>query len=268
VNDQDFDYVRKLVRDRGALVLEPGKEYLVETRLEPLARAHRLGSVTELVARLRAQPFNGLHEQVVEAMVTTETSFFRDHHPFEALRTSVLPALVKLRGRERALTIWSAACSSGQEPYSIALLLRTQFPELAGWNVRLLASDLSGQVLARARQGCYNQIEMNRGLPASLLVRYFRQHGLEWQLDDSIRNTVEFHQINLAAAWPPLPRMDVLFLRNVLIYFDVETKKAILAKAARLLRPDGYLVLGGRKRPSTCMTRSSACRSTRRATTS
>jgi chemotaxis protein methyltransferase CheR len=234
-----------LLKDRSAIVLESGKQYLVETRLTALVRQLHLNSITDLVQRLRARPFNGLHTQVIEAMVTTETSFFRDHHPFEALRKAVLPDLVQRRRDERRLNIWCAASSSGQEPYSVALLLREQFPQLAGWQVPLLASDLSREVLDRAREGRYSQLEVNRGLPAVLLVKHFRQHGTSWQLNEDIRRMVEFREINLAQPWPVLPRMDLVMIRNVMIYFAVETKKLILGRLARLLRPDGYLLLGG-----------------------
>jgi chemotaxis protein methyltransferase CheR len=198
-----------------------------------------------LIAQLRTQPGNGLCRQIVEAMVTTETSFFRDHHPFEALRKIVIPDLLDRRRAERRLHIWCAACSSGQEPYSLALLFREHFPELAGWTISLLASDLSREVLARAREGRFNQIEVNRGLSAALLMKYFEQHGTDWQLKPALRGMVDFQEINLAQPWPALPRMDLVLIRNVMIYFDVETKKAILGRLARLLRPDGYLLLGG-----------------------
>jgi chemotaxis protein methyltransferase CheR len=245
MTDQDFEVVRKLLLERTAIVLEPGKEYLVETRLSPLVRQLKLNSLEELVTRLRSQADNGLHRQFVEAMVITESLFFRDHHPFEALRRTVLPDLMNRRRSERKLNIWCAASSTGQEPYSLALLLREHFPELAGWKISLLASDISREVLARAREGRYKQIEVNRGLPASLLVKYFEQHGTDWQLKPYIRQMVDFQEINLAQGWPVLPTMDLILIRNVMIYFEVDTKKKILGKVARLLRPDGYLLLGG-----------------------
>jgi chemotaxis protein methyltransferase CheR len=245
MTEQDFQVVRKFLVERSAIVLEAGKEYLVETRLAPLVRELNLNSIGELIAQLRWQPGNGLSRQVVEAMVTTESSFFRDHHPFEDLRKAVIPDLIQRRRAERRLTIWCAASSTGQEPYSIALLLREHFPELAGWRISLMASDLSRQVLERARQGRYRQIEVNRGLPAALLVKYFEQHGTDWQLKAAIRGMVDFQEINLAQAWPALPRMDLVLIRNVMIYFDVESKKAILGRLARVLKPDGYLLLGG-----------------------
>jgi chemotaxis protein methyltransferase CheR len=245
MTDQEFDAIRRLLWERSAIVLEPGKEYLVETRLAPLLRQLQLNSIGELIAQLRVQPNNGLQRQIVEAMVTTESLFFRDHHPFETLRKVVLPGLIERRRSERRLTIWCAASSHGQEPYSIALLMKEHFPELAGWKVSLLASDLSREVLARARAGLYHQIEVNRGLPAALLVKYFEQHGTDWQLRAAIRNMVDFQEINLARPLPALPPKDLILIRNVMIYFDVPTKKAILGRVARLLRPDGYLLLGG-----------------------
>jgi chemotaxis protein methyltransferase CheR len=245
MTQQDFDVIRRLLLERSAIVLEAGKEYLVETRLAPLVRQLNLNSIGELIAQLRRQPGNGLYRQIVEAMVTTESSFFRDHHPFETLRKVVIPDLIDRRRDDRRLHIWSAASSTGQEPYSIALLIREHFPELAGWRISLLASDLSRKVLEKAREGRYNQIEVNRGLPAALLVKYFEQHGTDWQLKPCIRSIVDFQELNLAQSWPALPRMDLVLIRNVMIYFDVETKKSILGRLARVLRPDGYLLLGG-----------------------
>jgi chemotaxis protein methyltransferase CheR len=245
MTEQEFGVIRRLLREQSAIVLEADKHYLVESRLAPVVRKLNLASIGELVARLGRPDGNRLHRQIVEAMVTTETSFFRDHHPFEGLRTVALPDLIARRRAERRLNIWCAASSSGQEPYSVALLVREHFPELTGWTLSFLASDLSEEVLGRAREGRYNQIEVNRGLPASLLVKYFEQQGTDWRLQASVRRMVEFQVINLAQSWPALPRMDLVLLRNVMIYFDVETKKAILGKLARVLRPDGYLVLGG-----------------------
>jgi chemotaxis protein methyltransferase CheR len=241
---QDYEYVCRLVRDRSAIVLDAGKEYLVEARLAPLAGRLQLGSVSELVGRLRAGPDGGLSARVIEAMVTTETSFFRDVKPFETLRKVVVPDLIRRRAAEKRLDVWCAACSTGQEPYSLAILLREYFPELAGWRVNVLATDLSAEVLGRSKSGRYSQLEVNRGLPAPLLVKYFRQEAGEWELRDDVRRVVEFRELNLVRPWPPLPRTDLVFLRNVMIYFDVDTKKTILGRVAGLLRPDGYLLLG------------------------
>jgi chemotaxis protein methyltransferase CheR len=241
----DFDFVCRFVRDRAALVLEPGKEYLVETRLTPIVRTNGLESISGLVNRLRTNPADGLAARVVEAMVTTETLFFRDHQPYESLRTTVVPELIERRAGDRRLSIWSAACSTGQEPYSLAILLREHFPQLAGWDVRILATDISTDVLAKAKAGRYSQIEVNRGLPAGLLLKYFRQHGTTWELNEDVRRAVEFRELNLATAWPPLPMFDLVFLRNVMIYFDVPTKKAILGRLVKQLRLGAYVLLGG-----------------------
>jgi chemotaxis protein methyltransferase CheR len=245
MTDQDFDFIRKLLQDRSAITLDDSKAYLVKTRLAPLVRQLKLNSITELVHQLRSPSSNGLHTRIVEAMVTTETSFFRDHQPFEALRRVVLPDLIRRRRDERRLHIWCSGSASGQEPYSLAMLIRDHFPELANWNILLLASDLSREALDRARKACYGQIEVNRGLAATLLIKHFRQHGTHWQLNPDIRDMVQFQEINLAQTWPALPRMDLVLLRNVMIYFDVATKKMILGRLARLLRPDSYLLLGG-----------------------
>jgi len=243
--DADFEYIRTLVYERSAIVLEPSKTYLVESRLTPLSRRERVDSLADLVALLRQQRFGDLHRKVVEAMTTNETSFFRDVHPFNALKSHILPELLAKRRAERALQVWCAACSSGQEPYTIAMLLREHFPELASWTVRIVATDLSGEMLERAKSGKYNQLEVNRGMPAPLLVKYFERRGLDWYVNDALRSMITFRELNLIESWPVLPRMDVVFLRNVLIYFDVNTKKTILGKVRQVMRPDAYLFLGG-----------------------
>jgi len=241
----EFNYIRRLVLEKSAIVLEEDKGYLVESRLSPLARREGFASLNLLVQRLQALPFHDLHRRAVEALTTNETSFFRDFHPFDALKKFVLPDLIARRAAERELTVWCAASSSGQEPYSLAMLIRENLPQLVSWRIRILATDLSSDVLARAREGRYSQLEVNRGLPASPLVKYFQKRGCDWYLRDDIRNMVDFQIVNLASAWPFLPPMDIVMLRNVLIYFGVETKKDILAKVRRVLRPDGYLFLGG-----------------------
>jgi chemotaxis protein methyltransferase CheR len=245
IDPPQLAYLCDFVYRRSAIVLTPEKEYLVESRLGPVARAKGYGSVDALITALRTLPVNGLHTSVVEAMTTHETTFFRDQHPFEALKGTLLPALKAARATTRSLVILCAACSSGQEPYSIAMLLKEHVPDLPTWNVRIIGVDLSDAVLARAREARYTQSEMNRGLPASLLVKYFERAGTEWQLKKCIRDMVELRQMNLVEPWPSLPRVDVMFIRNVLIYFDVPTKKAILARARQVLAPDGYLMLGG-----------------------
>jgi chemotaxis protein methyltransferase CheR len=242
--EHDFAYIRDLVRARAAIVLEPSKEYLAESRLYPVVRRAGLGSVSELVAALREDDDPDLSEQVVDALTTNETSFFRDVHPFESLRTHVLPDLIERKRLSRSLFIWSAGCSSGQEPYSLAMLIREDFPELADWQVSILGTDVSVAMLERARAGRFGQIEVNRGLPAHLLVRYFRRTGVAWQIDPSIREMVRFRHQNLVDPWPSLPPMDLVLMRNVMIYFDVPTKQEILARVRDTLAPHGYLLLG------------------------
>lgn len=239
-----FQYICDLVRERSAIVLDPSKAYLVEARLTPVARNHGLASLGDLVAAMRRPTSRELVREVVEAMTTNETSFFRDIHPFDAIRTTIIPELIQKRSAERAINIWSNACSSGQEVYSIAMILREHFPVLNNWKVRLIATDLSSQILGRAREGLFNQTEVNRGLPLPLLLKYFKKEGLQWRISEEIRRSVEFRELNLVETWPSLPAMDIVFLRNVLIYFSTDTKKAILAKLRRCLRPDGCLFLG------------------------
>jgi chemotaxis protein methyltransferase CheR len=240
----DFDYIRQLVRERSALTLETGKEYLVESRLGPLAREEGFPSYLELLKRLRGGPVGDLHQRVVEAMTNNETSFFRDARAFGLIAKSILPTLIAERVSVRTLHIWCAACSTGQEPYSIAMLLREHRAALEGWDVRIIASDISRGVLTRAREGRYSQFEVNRGLPAHLLVKYFEQHGKIWGVRPEIRRMVEFRETNLIHPWADLPAMQLILMRNVLIYLDVETKKAILERTGRLLDPRGYLFLG------------------------
>ncbi len=240
----DFDYIRQLVRDQSALTLESGKEYLVESRLDPLAREEGFPSYLQLVSSLRGRPVGEIHRRVVEAMTNNETTFFRDARAFAMIAGSILPALIADRSPARSLHIWCAACSTGQEPYSLAMLVR-ECRALDGWDVRIIGSDISRQVLARARAARYSQFEVNRGLPAHLLVKHFEQDGRAWALRPEISRMVEFRELNLVHPWPDLPPIDLMLMRNVLIYLDVETRKTILARVGRLLDPRGYLVLGG-----------------------
>lgn len=240
----EFNYVRRLVLDHAAIVLEEDKGYLVESRLLPLARREGFSSINLLVQKLQCEPVHGLHRRAVEAMTTNETSFFRDFHPFEALKKNVLPDIIARRAAEKTLNIWCAASSSGQEPYSLSMLIRENFPQLLRWKLHILATDLSTEILTRAREARYSQLEVNRGLPAPLLVKYFEKRGCDWYLRDDIRKMVDFQIVNLAAAWPAIPAMDIVMIRNVLIYFGLDTKKQILAKARKVLKPDGYFFLG------------------------
>ncbi len=240
-----FDLIRTLLRERSAHSLEDDKVYLVETRLLPVARRHGFKSVEDLVLHLHRERKESLVAEIVEAMTINETSFFRDENVFKALQQFVLPELVRQRSHLRCLNIWSASCSSGQEPYSIAMLLCQHFPLLAGWNIRLLACDLSNEMLERARRGVYSGLEMSRGLTTELRESFFREREGSWQIRDDLRRMVEFRPINLSGPWPEMPLWDLILLRNVLIYLDTATKKQILAKVGQAIQPDGYLLLGG-----------------------
>ncbi|HEX7377026.1 MAG TPA: protein-glutamate O-methyltransferase CheR [Pirellulales bacterium] len=239
-----ISYVCSLVRQRSAIELDAAKAYLIEARLGPLARRHGFPSITDMVRSLQAKPKPDMQQELVEAMTTNETSFFRDAHPFEALRVKVLPDLLRLAAAKRSLHIWSAACSTGQEAYSIAILIREHFPELGQWNARIYATDLCDDVLQKGRAARFSQIEINRGLPAALLAKYFRRDGMLWQLAPEPRAMVAFTKLNLIERWPPLPPMDVIFLRNVLIYFSADNKKRILERMRDALAPQGVLFLG------------------------
>lgn len=245
MNASDFDFVRTFVRTRAAIVIEPGKEYLVESRLQTLARKENIVSVSALIDTLRSRQYGELHRRVVDALTTNETSFFRDAHPFNALRERILPELILKRRSERILNLWCGAASTGQECYSVLMLLAEHFPEFFTWNFNFLATDLSSEVLEQAKEGYYSQIEVNRGVPPALLQKYFTQHGNRWRISDSLRQKVVFREMNLVSDWPVLPPMDIVFLRNVLIYFDPPVKRTILGKVRRILRPGGYLFLGG-----------------------
>ncbi|MBD1913809.1 MULTISPECIES: protein-glutamate O-methyltransferase CheR [unclassified Leptolyngbya] len=240
----DFNYLRTLVFEQSGVVLEAHKDYLAELHLDKLATQTGFESIAAFTEHLKTIPLSTLHTQAVEALLISETSFFRDHYPFEALCTSILPPLIQSRSSNRMLNIWSAGCSTGQEPYSIAMLIRESFPELANWTVRLIASDLSTRSLDRARQGIYSNLEINRGLTPVMRDRYFHKTGQSWQINDDIRQMVEFQQLNLLHSWDTLPELDVIFLRNVLIYFNSDTKQSILNKVQRYLREDGFLFLG------------------------
>ncbi|MBD2166188.1 protein-glutamate O-methyltransferase CheR [Calothrix membranacea FACHB-236] len=244
VTSTDFDFLRDLVYRHSAVVLSADKTYLAELYLQPITASLGLATIGDLVDYLRNKPFSVIHTQVIEALVTNETSFFRDIYPFEALQKFVLPELIKKRAVERSLNIWCAACSHGQEPYSIAMLIREHFPILANWSIKLIASDFSSKALTKARQGRYNQLEIQRGLAKNLRDRYFHKLDNDWQIHDEIIKMVDLQQINLVKPWPSLPKSDVIFLRNVLIYFDIPTKKALLKKIKQQLSSDGYLFLG------------------------
>ena len=246
----DLNYLREIVFGLSRNVLDPSRDYLFETRLARLMRNHQFSHLGELVDRLRARKDAALENAVAEAMTINETSFFRDGRPFELLRTELLPRILAKRQSTRTLRIWSAACSTGQEAYSIAMLLREHFPELATWSIRIEGTDYTSEVVERARAGRYHRIEINRGLPARHIVRYFDHSGEEWTVKPEIRQLCSFRIANLCQ--PPLPfrdRFDVIFLRNVMLYFTNESRRTVLAEAHRLLALDGVLFLGSSEQP-------------------
>lgn len=235
-----FAYIADLARRETAMVYDAGKEYLVEARLLPLARTAGCADLDAYVDRLRADPI--ARGRALDALTINETSWFRDHAPYQAFTEVMLPQLLRARIDSRRLRIWSAACSSGQEAYSLAMLLVEQLPP--GWSASVLATDVSAEMVERVRAGTYSQVEVNRGLPASHLVRHFTRVGTQWRVNDELRSMVEARTLNLAAPFGPLPTFDVVFLRNVLIYFDAETRRDVLRRVHRVLAPDGYLLLG------------------------
>jgi chemotaxis protein methyltransferase CheR len=245
VTPQDYEYLRKLLKARSGLVLSAEKHYLVESRLLPLARRSGLFNLTGLVARLKKPDAEALTVEVVEAMTTNESFFFRDKVPFDHFRETVVPALLAARRNSRRIRIWCAAASSGQEPYSLALCLKEMGKELRGWRIEIVGTDLSTEVLEKAKSGIYSQFEVQRGLPVLMLIKYFTQVGEMWQVAPEIRGMVKYQPLNLLHSFSSLGRFDVVFCRNVLIYFDQATKIDVLERIADVTERDGFLVLGG-----------------------
>jgi chemotaxis protein methyltransferase CheR len=245
LTEYDFGFVCELVKHEAAIVLEHGKEYLVESRLAPLAKTEGFPGLSEMLSAIRSREQPVLKKKIIEALTTNETSFFRDIEPFEAMKKTLLPELIAKRSTDKRLTIWSAAASTGQESYSICMMLRDNFPQLTSWNIKIIGTDINRTVLDKARQGIYSQFEINRGLPATSLIKHFEKKDTEWQIKPTICSMVEFSELNLIKPFPPsLPHFDFIFLRNVLIYFDKETKRSILEKIRGVLKNDGYLFLG------------------------
>ena len=241
----DYEYLRKLLKARSGLDLSLDKHYLVESRLLPVARRHGLFNLTGLVAKLKAPGADPLTVEVVEAMTTNESFFFRDKVPFEHFRDTVMPALLSARAASRRIRIWCAAAATGQEPYSLAIALKEMARDLRGWRIEIVATDLSTEVLEKAKSGIYSQFEVQRGLPALMLIKYFAQIGETWQIAPEIRGMVKFMPFNLLNDFSQFAKFDVVFCRNVLIYFDQATKIGVLERVASVTERDGFLVLGG-----------------------
>ena len=245
MNVTDFELIAQLLKERSGLALNKEKAYLLESRLNPVARKWNFSGFDELAQAILNNKDEALLVDVTEAMTTNESFFFRDQKPFDQFINIVLPHMLEARAAKRSFRIWSAACSSGQEPYTLAMLLKEHADKLAGWRVEIVATDLSNEILDKAEEGLYSQFEVQRGLPISLLVKHFVQVGDRWQIEDGLRKMIKFQQFNLLGDISALGRFDVVFCRNVLIYFDTPTKTQVLEGIADLLPPDGFLYLGG-----------------------
>jgi len=240
----DYEYLRKLLKERSGLMLSADKQYLVESRLLPVAHRAGMADLTELVAKLKSAREQPLVTEVAEAMTTNESFFFRDKLPFEHFRNVIMPALLAARPPRRPIRIWCAAAATGQEPYSLAMSLKEMGDKVTGREIEIIATEFSTQVLEKAKTGLFSQFEVQRGLPITLLIKYFAQLGDTWQINPDVRAMVQFRAFNLLHDFAPLGRFDLVFCRNVLIYFDHETKTQVLDRVARIAEPDGYLVLG------------------------
>lgn len=245
MKQENFDYICELVKTKSGLILSKDKGYLLESRLMPIARERQVADLDALAVAIRGDTSGKLTRDVVEAMTTNESFFFRDGRPFDQFRDVVLPRFIESRANTRALRIWSAACSNGQEPYTLAMIIREAAAKLAGWRIEIVGTDLSTEVLARAEAGLYSQFEVQRGLPITLLVKYFKQEKERWRIDSSLRSMITYRQFNLLEDPAPLGKFDVIFCRNVLIYFDQPTKTTILDRLAKRMPDDGILYLGG-----------------------
>ncbi|GAB5388386.1 MAG: chemotaxis protein CheR [Alphaproteobacteria bacterium] len=245
MNNSDFQLVCDLVKKRSGIVLSADKAYLVESRLMPVCRKYRMGTLDDLAKKLRMGADEALLSDITEAMTTNESSFFRDSRPFDLLRSEVLPKMIEARQAVRRIRIWSAACSSGQEAYSAAMVLDEFAHKLAGWKIDIVGTDLSAEMVQKARDGVYTQFEVQRGLPVTHLVKYFDQVGDKWQIKPDMRSRVNFRTFNLLENMSSLGQFDIVFCRNVLIYFDQKTKATVLEGISRQIPADGVLYLGG-----------------------
>ena len=244
MTESEFRFIGDFVHDRSGIMLESGKEYLVETRLRPVLSEHEIESIGQLVRQLMRGGEVDIESSVIEALTTNETYFYRDTGFFGALQNSIFPEVVEHRAKSRELAMWCAACSSGQEPYSILMMLSDCFPQVFDWKFTFIVSDISEEMRKRTRDGIYSEHEVQRGLPQRHLDKYFDKIGDKWQVKEDLRKRLDVREINLVKPWPMMPLFDIVFLRNVLIYFDIETKQGILEKAAKTMRSNGLLFLG------------------------
>lgn len=244
MNPAEYDYLRQFLKSRSGLVLSNEKQYLIESRLLPVARKAGLQSIAALVAKLKEPREAALAEAVVEAMTTNESFFYRDKTPFEHFTQMMMPEMLKARASQKRIRIWCAAASTGQEPYTLAMCLKEMERQLVGWRIEILGTDISNEVLDRAKAGTYTQFEVQRGLPIQLLLKYFTQQGESWTISPALRSMVQWKKFNLLDSFASFGQFDIVFCRNVLIYFDQPTKIDILGRISKVMAPDGYLVLG------------------------
>ena len=245
MSPEDFEFISSLIKSRSGLVLTPDKSYLLESRLMPVARKHGLKGLEDLINHLRTRKDEAMTVEVTEAMTTNESFFFRDVKPFDLLRDVVLPPILEKRASQKRLRIWCSAASSGQEPYSIAIVLKELGAQLAGWNIDIVGTDISHEILKKAQEGMYSQFEVQRGMPIQLLLKYFDKKDENWEIKPEIKNMVQYKYWNLLDDLNALGKFDIVFCRNVLIYFDAETKGKVLENIAKLMPEDGMLFLGG-----------------------
>jgi len=247
--DADFAFLRSVVYEQSANALDASRDYLFEPRLQRLLRSTGFRTLDNLVSALRSRPNQAIKRSIAEAMTINETSFFRDHAPFEMLRLDLIPPLILRRAPSRRLRLWSAACSTGQEAYSLAMLLCEHFPQLHEWRIEIVGTDISGEVIARAQAGRYQRLEVNRGLPARYLIKYFRRVEEEWEVVPEIRSMCRFHQRNLCNGPMLLEQYDGILLRNIMLYLCIETRRRLLLNLHSILAPDGFLILGSGEQP-------------------
>jgi chemotaxis protein methyltransferase CheR len=245
MNAPEFDFIANLLKQKSGLALGRDKSYLLETRLSPIAARAKVASVEELIRGLRQGRHANLVADITSAMTTNESSFFRDGRPFETFRTEILPRLLERRDKTRTIRIWCAAASTGQEPYTLAMLLKEEKALLGSHRIEIVGTDIAPEVLARAKEGIYSHFEVQRGLPARLLVKYFDKVGDQWQIKPELRQMVQYREFNLLNDLKPLGRFDIIFCRNVLIYFDQATKANVLGAMNGVIADDGVLFLGG-----------------------
>ncbi len=245
MNVNDFEFIAQLLYQRSGLVITQEKAYLLESRLNPVARKWDLDGFEALIAAMRTKKDEQMMVDVTEAMTTNESFFFRDNRPFDLFKENVLPHLLEARKAQKRIRIWSAACSSGQEPYTIAMILKEEAARMAGWTVEIVATDISTEILNKAKEGLYSQFEVQRGLPITLLMKYFTQDGDKWRISEDIKKMVQYRAFNLLESPLTLGTFDVIFCRNVLIYFDQETKGKVLDGMSKVMPADGFLYLGG-----------------------